>query len=139
MPITYENVIYDRVIDSLHSIIANEFNIPICYDEHKDNQSFLIVPDNDENLDTLAGGQVREVTVDISYELNSAGDYTKNSVKQVTEVVERLKRLLHNNKTYSVSGTNKFRNGIIQNIKYEREDNFSRGITTFSCQTMELI
>jgi hypothetical protein len=139
MAITYENVIYDRVIDSLHGLIANEFNIPIYFDEHEGNQSFLITPESDENLDTLAGGQTRSVVINISYELDSSGNYTKNNVKQVTEVVERLKRLLHNNNTYTVSGENKFRNGIIESINYEREDDLSRGVTTFSCQTMELI
>ncbi len=29
MPITFTNVIYDRVIDNLHDIIANEFGIQI--------------------------------------------------------------------------------------------------------------
>jgi len=44
MAISYENVIYDRVIESLSSIIANEFSIPINYDAHEGNQSFLITP-----------------------------------------------------------------------------------------------
>tara|TARA_R110001606_G_scaffold375220_1_gene533413 strand:+ start:567 stop:989 length:423 start_codon:yes stop_codon:yes gene_type:complete len=140
MAITYENVIYDRVIDSLHSLIANEFSIPIYFDNHDGNQSFLITPDVDSNIDTLATGQIREVTVNISYELNDPGNYTKNNIKQVTEIKERLKRLLHNNKTYYAdSGENKYRNGIVQSINYEREDDISRGVIIFSCQTMELI
>jgi hypothetical protein len=47
---------------------------------------------------------------------------------------------LHNNKTYYAdSGENKYRNGIEQSINYEREDDISRGVIIFSCQTMELI
>jgi len=139
MAITYENVIYDRVIDSIHSLIANEFSISIYFDEHKDNQSFLITPEGDEEVDTLASGQTRNVTINISYELNGSGNYTKNSIKQITEITERLKRLMFNNNTYYVSGTNMYRNGIVQNIAYEREDDINRSTTTFVCQTMELI
>ena len=139
MAITYENVIYDRVIDKIHSLIADEFNIPIYFDEHKDNQSFLITPEGDEEIDTLASGQTRSVTINISYELDGSGNYTKNSIKQITEITERLKRLMFNNNTYYESGLNMYRNGIVQNITYEREDNINRSITTFACQTMELI
>jgi uncharacterized membrane-anchored protein YitT (DUF2179 family) len=139
MAITYENVIYDRVIDNIHSLIADEFSIPIYFDEHKDNQSFLITPEGDEEIDTLASGQTRNVTINISYELDGSGNYTKNSIKQITEITERLKRLMFNNNTYYVSGTNMYRNGIVQNIEYEREDDINRSTTTFTCQTMELI
>ena len=54
MAITFNNVIYDRVIDNLHSIIANEFGIQIFYDEHKGNQSFLIEPVSDDLNEQIA-------------------------------------------------------------------------------------
>ena len=142
MAITYENVIYDRVIDSLHSIIANEFNIPIHFDEHQGNQSFLITPVSDELEDSLTSGQTRNCEVEISYQLASSGNYTKNSVKQVSEIAERLKRLLYNNRNYAVSGTTKFYNGIVNGVTYERDeddDGLLRGIVSFTCTTMELV
>ena len=141
MAITYENVIYDRVIDSIQTILADEFSIPVLFDDtaERGNQSFLVLPNTDEQVDTLSSGQIRQVTVLINYELKTGGNYTKNSVKQITEITERLKRLLFNNKTYYVSGTNRFRNGIVENITYEREDEINRSITTFTCQTMELV
>jgi len=141
MAITYENVIYDRVIDSINTILADEFNIPVVFDETADrgNQSFLVTPGEDNQVDTLASGQLRQVTVVINYELKTGGNYTKNSVKQITNITERVKRLLFNNKTYTVSATNRYRNGLVENIIYEREDNVSRSITTFSCQTLELV
>ena len=141
MAITYENVIYDRVIDSIQTILADEFSIPVLFDDtaERGNQSFLVLPNTDDQVDTLSSGQIRQVTVLINYELKTGGNYTKNSVKQITEITERLKRLLFNNKTYYVSGTNRFRNGIVENITYEREDEINRSITTFTCQTMELV
>ena len=80
MAITFENVIYDRVIESLHLIIANEFNIPIYFDEHKGNQSFLISLTEDQLDESLLSGQTRNHTVTISYQLLSNGNYTKYSV-----------------------------------------------------------
>tara|TARA_R100000700_G_C3154737_1_gene132320 strand:- start:551 stop:979 length:429 start_codon:yes stop_codon:yes gene_type:complete len=142
MAITYENVIYDRVIDSLHSIIVNEFSIPVYFDVHEGNQSFLIRPVSDELEDSLNSGQTRNCEVEISYQLMSSGNYTKNSVKQMSEIAERLKRLLYNNRNYAVSGTTKFFNGIVSGINYERdEDNeeLLRSILSFTCTTMEIV
>ena len=142
MAISYENVIYDRVIENLYSIIADEFSIPIHFDAHEGNQSFLIKPVSDELEDSLASGQTRNCEVQISYELMSSGNYTKNSVKQVSEIAERLKRLLYNNRNYAESGTNKFFNGMVSGVEYERdEDNeyLLRSILSFTCTTLELV
>ena len=142
MAITYENVIYDRVINNLHSIMADEFSIPIYFDAHEGNQSFLLTPVSDELEDSLTSGQTSNCEVEISYQLTSSGNYTKNSVKQVSEIAERLKRLLYNNRNYAVSGTTKFYNGIVNGVTYERDeddDGLLRGIVSFTCTTMELV
>ena len=142
MAVTYENVIYDRVINNLHSIMADEFSIPIYFDAHEGNQSFLITPVSDELEESLTSGQIRNCEVEISYQLTSSGNYTKNSVKQVSEIAERLKRLLYNNRNYAVSGTTKFFNGIVNGINYERdEDNeeLLHSVLSFTCTTMELV
>ena len=142
MAVTYENVIYDRIINNLHSIIADEFSIPIHFDAHEGNQSFLITPVSDELEESLTSGQIRNCEVEISYQLTSSGNYTKNSVKQVSEIAERLKRLLYNNRNYAVSGTTKFYNGIVNGVTYERDeddDGLLRSILSFTCTTMELV
>ena len=139
MAITFENVIFDRIINNLNSIIANEFGIQIFYDEHQGNQRFLLQPVSDEIIDTLSHGQIREVTVSIQYELDLSNNITKNSFKQVMSITERLKRLLFNNNTYSVSSENQFRNGSVGSVGYEQEDDKIRSITTFTCQTLELV
>tara|TARA_A100001515_G_scaffold141819_1_gene139339 strand:+ start:2199 stop:2618 length:420 start_codon:yes stop_codon:yes gene_type:complete len=139
MAISFENVIFERIIESVNTIIADEFSIQIFYDEHQGNQSFLIQPVSDEIVDTLSHGQIREVTINIQYELDLSNKITKNAFKQVMSITERLKRLLFNNNTYSVSGSNKFRNGSVDNIAYEQEEDILRSITTFSCQTLELV
>ncbi|BAQ90704.1 hypothetical protein [uncultured Mediterranean phage uvMED] len=142
MAISYENVIYDRVIENLFSIIADEFSIPIHFDAHEGNQSFLITPVSDELEDSLTSGQTRNCEVEISYQIMSSGNYTKNSVKQVSEITERLKRLLYNNRNYAESSTNKFFNGIVNSVAYERDEdneNLLRSVLSFTCTTMELV
>ena len=144
MAITFENVIFDRVIDNLNTIIADEFSIPVLFDgtAERGNQSFLVTPTEDELEESLVNGQVRHCTVSINYELTSAGNYTKNSMKQVSAITERLKRLLYNNRNYTVSGTSQFYNGLIDNIVYERDEDdpsILRSNTSFTCTTMELV
>jgi len=68
-----------------------------------------------------------------------SNNITKNSFKQVMSITERLKRLLFNNNTFSVSGENQFRNGSVGSVEYEQEDDKIRSITTFTCQTLELV
>tara|TARA_R100000458_G_C8189809_1_gene183879 strand:+ start:220 stop:651 length:432 start_codon:yes stop_codon:yes gene_type:complete len=142
MAITFTNVIYDRVIDNLHSIIANEFGIQIFYDEHQGNQSFLLQPISDELNEQLTTGSVRDYTISISYQVDLAGHYTKESFKQVSLVAERMKRLIYNNRNYSVSGTRQFYNAVIDSTVYERdEDNTDllRANMTAVVSAMEII
>ena len=142
MAITYENVVFDRIIESLYTILGNEFSIPIRYDEHKGNQSFLITPGEDELIEQASGMQVRSYNINISYEVKSGGEYTKNNMKQVSEITERLKRLLFNNVIYNVSGTNKFFNGIVESVLYGRDtedQSILNSLTVFNCQTREVV
>ena len=125
MAISYENVIYDRVIESLSSIIANEFSIPINYDAHEGNQSFLITPVSDDLSELLTTAQVRDYTVNVSYQVDLSGNYTKLSLKQVSEVAERVKRLIYNNRNYTVSGARKFNNAVVDSIEYDRDEDNS--------------
>jgi len=124
MAITYENVIFDRVIDNLNTIIADEFTIPILYDQFTERgiQSFLITPINDDYVEEINIGQVRDYTVNVNYQLDLAGNYTKNSIKQVASIAERYKRLMYNKRNYTVSGTRQFYNAVVENIVYSRDE-----------------
>jgi len=142
MAITFNNVIYDRVIDNLHSIIANEFGIQIFYDEHKGNQSFLIEPVSDDLNEQINTGMVRDYTILISYQVDFAGNYNKESFRQVSLVAERLKRLMYNNRNFSESGVRQFYNAVIDSTVYERdEDNTDllRANMTAVVSAMEII
>ena len=142
MAISYENVFFDRCLENIHLLIANEFNSPVYFDKHEGNHSFLITPVEDALEESLASGQIRNFTAQISYELKAGGNYTKNSVKQISEITERLKRLLYNNRNYNDSGVVKFYNGIIESVIYERDpddNNILRSVLSFTCTTMEIV
>ena len=80
----YENIVWNRIIDPLHSIIADEFQVPVYFDEHKGNQSFMILPTEDNLVGLLSGnaGQEREHTIEITYQLKSGGQYGESSFKK---------------------------------------------------------
>jgi len=139
MAITYENVVFDRIVESLNTLLADEFSIPIRYDEHKGNQSFLITPGEDELIELISGGQSRTYSILISYEITSGGEYTKNNVKQVSEIAERVKRLIHNNTAYTPSDVYKWHDGRIETITYSREDGILKANLEFNCTVTEVL
>ena len=142
MAITFENVIFDRIINNLNSIIANEFGIQIFYDEHQGNQSFLLQPLSDDLNEQIHTGMVRDYTILISYQVDFAGNYTKESFRQVSLVAERLKRLMYNNRNFSESGVRQFYNAVIDSTVYERdEDNTDllRANMTAVVSAMEIV
>tara|TARA_R110002020_G_scaffold379145_1_gene590167 strand:- start:1513 stop:1935 length:423 start_codon:yes stop_codon:yes gene_type:complete len=140
MAITFTNVIFDDIIEALATVINDEFAIIVYYDEHKGNQSFLITPESDTLVSYLSGGVQREYNVLVSYELKSGGQYTKNNIKQVSNVMERLKRLIKNNISYE--NGSKWIDANISTIEYERDEDdptLLRGIATFNCNNIEVI
>ena len=140
MPITFTNTIYDDVMESLATLINNEFTIPVHYDEHRGNQSFLLVPESDTLVTYMSSGAQREYDILVNYQLKFGGQYTKNNIKQVSNVMERLKRLILNNVSYS--NGEKWFDANISNIEYEIDEDdptLLRGIGTFNCQNIEVI
>ena len=138
MAITYENVVFDRIVESLNTLLADEFSIPVRYDEHKGNQSFLITPGEDELIEQASGMQVRSYNINISYEIKSGGEYTKNNIKQVSETAERVKRLIQNNTAYSPSDVYKWHDGRIETITYARGDGVLSAALDFACTVTEV-
>lgn len=140
MPIDYTNTINDKIMESLATIINGEFNVPVYYDEHKLPQSFLLTPLTDSLVSNLSSGMERAYEVEINYQLKSGGQYTKNSLKQVSNTMERLKKLIFSNISYSNGET--WFDANISTIEYERDEedqSIIRGIGIFSCTNIEII
>ena len=141
MAITFENIIYDRIIDALQGLLVNEFTIPVYVDEHKGNQSFLLTPEADSINEYGNNFQSRNYIIGIVYQLKLGGTYTKNSIKQVSNIAERVKRLIYNNASYSPSSSYKWHDGNIDSIEYNRDEDSPDLITAvinFNCTSTEV-
>ena len=138
---SFENVQYDRVIDSINTLLSDEFKIPVRYDQHVLPQSFLILPQSDDLLEQLSNGQTREYNILISYQLKSGGRYGRQTFKQLSQKAEHTKRLIINNSAYSSSGSYKWHNGNITSIEFERDEDdksLIRALMIFNCIVIEV-
>ena len=140
MPATFTNILFSNILEPLATLVNNEFNIPVYYDEHRGNSSFIFTPQSDDLVTQLSYGTQREYNIEINYQLKLGGTYNKNSIKQVSNIMERLKRLINNN-TISNNGS-EFFDANISGIEYQQdEDDASilRGVATFNCQNIEVL
>ena len=140
MAITFTNIIFDEIIENLAKLINDEFNIPVHYNEHKGVQSFLLTGLSDDFVTNLSTGVQREYSVEVNYQLKIGGQYTKNNIKQVSNVMERFKRLVFNNKILS-NGSEWF-DAQVSSINYEQnedDETLLNGIANFTCQNIEVI
>ena len=140
MAITFTNIIFDEIIENLAKLINDEFNIPVHYNEHKGVQSFLLTGLSDDFVTNLSTGVQREYAVEVNYQLKIGGQYTKNNIKQVSNVMERFKRLVFNNKILS-NGSEWF-DAKVSSINYEQnedDETLLNGIANFTCQNIEVI
>ena len=54
-------------------------------------------------------------------------------------IAERMKRLIFNNKNYSVSGVNQFFNAEVTNIDYTREEELIGANLTINVSSLEIV
>ena len=130
----FENVIFFRVLEKLHKLLANEFYVPVYFDEHRGNQSFLIKPLEDNLEQTFNSGQEREYMVMIEHKLLSGGSFNRNHVKQASETYERVKKLIFNN----ISHENNWYNGRIESIITTRDEEALLSEMQFNCTSREV-
>lgn len=134
--ITYENEIH-TVIDKVASILSTEMvGVPLGFDKHRGNQSLLVQPQEDNVVELLANGQIREYTILISYELATAGQYSENNFKQISNIVEHIKRLFAPDNNSTVSDY--YFDAQIGGISYEREEGSNRALMTLTAKRLEV-
>jgi len=130
----YENIIFDRILGKLHALLTNEFFIPVYFDQHRGNQSFLIQLLGDSIEQTFHLGQDREYVILIEHKLLSGGMFSRNQIKQVSETYERVKRLLHNNVNYKAG----WFYGRVESINTSRDDESLLSAIQFNCVSTEM-
>ena len=138
--ITFENIVFDRILTSLNGLLSDEFSIPVRYDNLVPPQSFLITPQSDSLIEQMSNGQTRGYEILITYQLKSGGNQSLNTLKQVSQISERVKRLINNYSNYSPSNAYKWHDATIQSIEYlrvEDDESLLQSQMTFNCVSME--
>ena len=131
---SFENVIFERVLGKLHKLLVDEFFIPVYFDAHRGNQSFLIKPLEDNLEQIFNNGQNREYAVMIEHKLLSGGKFNRNHIKQVAETYERVKQLIFNNISYD----NNWYNGRIESIITTKDNEAMISEILFNCTSREV-
>jgi hypothetical protein len=144
MAIEFENIYKDRVIDTIHKLLKqNLSSIPVLFDKHKGQESFLITPERDIFVDYASNVHVRQFITTIDYRLKKGGDYTKdNHLNRLTMIAEIVKRILFNNINYESNNITNWYNGQVSEVDYSRDEedeNISNVTITFVCNTNEVI
>ena len=144
MAITFENIYKNRVIDNIQKLLKeNLSSIPVLYDQHRGQESFLIVPESDSFVDYASNVHIREFSTSINYQLRKGGEYTKdNQLNRLTMVAEIVKRILFDNRNLESDNVSQWYSGQVLSVEYTRDEDdetISNVIITFQCNTNEVI
>ena len=144
MAITFENIYKNRVIDNIQKLLKeNLSSIPVLYDEHRGQESFLIVPESDSFVDYASNVHIREFSTSINYQLRKGGEYTKdNQLNRLTMVAEIVKRILFDNRNLESDNVSQWYSGQVLSVEYTRDEDdetISNAIITFQCNINEVV
>ena len=144
MAITFENIYKERVIDNIQKLLKeNLASIPILFDEHRGQESFLIVPESDSFVDYASNVHIREFSTSINYQLRKGGEYTKdNQLNRLTMVAEIVKRILFDNRNLESDNVSQWYSGQVLSVEYTRDEDdetISNAIITFQCNINEVV
>ena len=144
MAITFENIYKNRVIDNIQKLLKeNLSSIPVLYDQHRGQESFLIVPESDSFVDYASNVHIREFSTSINYQLRKGGEYTKdNQLNRLTMIAEIVKRILFNNRNLESDNVSQWYSGQVLSVEYTRDEDdetISNAIITFQCNINEVV
>jgi|TARA_R100001129_G_C5309081_1_gene244656 hypothetical protein len=144
MAITFENIYKNRVIDNIQKLLKeNLSSIPVLYDQHRGQESFLIVPESDSFVDYASNVHIREFSTSINYQLRKGGEYTKdNQLNRLTMVAEIVKRILFDNRNLESDNVSQWYSGQVLSVEYTRDEDdetISNAIITFQCNINEVV
>ena len=144
MAITFENIYKDRVIDNIQKLLKeNLSSIPVLYDQHRGQESFLIVPESDSFVDYASNVHIREFSTSINYQLRKGGEYTKdNQLNRLTMVAEIVKRILFDNRNLESDNVSQWYSGQVLSVEFTRDEDdetISNAIITFQCNINEVV
>jgi len=140
--ITFENIYKERVLDNIQKLIKQSIpSIPLYYDEHKGQESFLIRPVSDVFIDYASNAHIRSYTTQISFQIHTGSDFTKDrDIKRLTDIAELVKRIFFDNRDLEALEVTQWYNARIIEITYERDEEDSekeRFVMNLECNVNE--
>jgi len=138
----FENIYKDRVIDNIQKLIKQSIpSVPLYYDEHKGQESFLIRPVSDTFIDYASNAHIRTFVTEISFQVHTGSEFTKDKdLKRLTDVAELVKRIFFDNRDLEASNVNQWFNAKVTEIIYERDEEDTereRFVMTLECNVNE--
>mgnify|MGYP003116825867 FL=1 len=148
MAITYTNHLDVDILSPLQEILNGEFTQAVSFDTDyvaRGTNWFNLVPVSDNTLEELSNGHIREYEILVQYYRILSGQSRKDThIDATSNVIERFKRLIRNNTSYSDSNGQRFFNGRLESINYQPDNaDLSSDIglveTTFIANVFEVV
>ena len=142
--VEFENIFKERVLDNVQKLIKQTIpSIPLYYDEHKGQESFLIRPVSDTFIDYASNAHIRQYVTEISFEIHTGSEFTRDKdVKRLTDIAELVKRIFFDNRNLELLNLTEWYNAKVTDVVYERDAEDTereRFVLTLECNVNEVI
>tara|TARA_X000001388_G_scaffold71558_1_gene61408 strand:+ start:354 stop:782 length:429 start_codon:yes stop_codon:yes gene_type:complete len=138
--IEFTNIYKVNVLDQIQKLIKQTIpSIPLYYDEHRGQESFLLRPVSDNFIDYASNTHIRSYETEISFEIESGSDFTRDKdVLRMTNIAELVKRIFFNNRNLE----DYWYSARVISVVYQRDEEDTekeRFILTLECNVNEVI
>jgi hypothetical protein len=138
--VEFTNNFKTTVLDNIQKLIKQTIpSIPLYYDRHRGQESFLLRPVSDNFIEYASNAHVRIYTVEISFEIESGSDFTRDKdILRMTDIAELVKRIFFDNRNL----IDAWYNASVASVVYERDEEDTekeRFILTLECNVNEVI
>ena len=138
--VAFTNNFKTTVLDNIQKLIKQTIpSIPLYYDRHRGQESFLLRPVSDNFIEYASNAHVRIYTVEVSFEIESGSDFTRNKdILRMTDIAELVKRIFFDNRNL----IDAWYNASVASVVYERDEEDKekeRFILTLECNVNEVI
>ena len=121
--VEFENIFKGRVIDNIQKLIKQTIpGIPLYYDEHKGQESFLIRPISDTFVDYASNAHIRTYVTEISFQVHAGSEFNRANIQRLTDKAELVKRIFFDNRDLEALNINQWFNGNVSEIIYEKDE-----------------
>ena len=128
MPVTFENIFWDKILTPIRSDLRTEFGssckiyISDKY-EKNGNLSIRLFSESSTHEEDRGSSQLREYDIEIAYYIISTDRSSDRLYEKIYRDIGRIEALLFSKRFKNTSGTTGFINGIVNNIVVNSKTN----------------